>query len=180
MLNLNLLTPSGKTELRYALAIRFVVLCGTAVSVIGGIGLVLLLPALFFISFQRTDMIRALAIEQESQEQTGIAADIRRFGEANQIAAAALRETKRPRSHSATIEGVVRAAPDGVRFDSIELAPANGEVAVTGFAPTRIALLQFLDALRRDSRFGQVTSPVQNLIREANINFTVTLVVAAP
>jgi len=75
--------------------------------------------------------------------------------------------------------GVISEKRNGdIRLEAISYERREGELAtlrISGVAASRQALLRFVDALRTDSFFAAVESPVTNLIKVQNVDFTLTL-----
>lgn len=54
-------------------------------------------------------------------------------------------------------------------------AEGSGLIEVQGKSQTRAALLAYLEALRTDSHFSGVESPVKNIIRERDVSFNLII-----
>lgn len=173
MLNLNLLPPEEKRNLAYAIRTRAVIaLCGGLVSVFV-IFMVLLLPTFFLLVLQKSDVLRAVMIERESQERAGIAAQAAELIGINQLAERVVRHEKDQLKIFPLFEAVAREVPPTVHLKTLKLRSGPRELAVEGFAPTREDLLQFLRALERHPAVEKVSSPLSNLIKETDITFSV-------
>ena len=59
-------------------------------------------------------------------------------------------------------------------------AEGAGRGEVEGKSTTRASLLKYLDALRADSHFRSVDSPIKNIIRERDITFSLAITLASP
>lgn len=85
-----------------------------------------------------------------------------------------------PRLTSA-LRAVVGRKIAGIRLETIGYERPAAKPAVLkiiGIAPSRRALLDFIDSLRADPSFVAVESPVTNLIQEQNVDFSLTLTLA--
>jgi hypothetical protein len=68
-----------------------------------------------------------------------------------------------------------------IRLGAISYERREGELTalkISGVAASRQSLLHFVDALRTDSFFAAVESPVTNLIKVQNVDFALTLTLA--
>ncbi len=175
MLNLNLLAPKEKENLAYAVKTRAVAALGAgfAVSLLISVGL--LLPTIFLLFFQRGEALRRAELENESSERAGVTAELLGVNTANKLAGRVLEHEAKRRLTSETLKSLFGDVPLTLRLESLGFDPAAGKLDISGFAPTRAVMLEFLAALRQDQSFGHVSSPDSNIIRESNINFSVTI-----
>lgn len=175
MLNLNLLPPEEKRDLAYIIRARAIA------AVAGGLGLALiifmalLLPTVFFVAFQKSEVVRALEIERESQRRSGISAQTAEIQSANRLAEIVLNREKNPARIYPLFESVFRDAPPQVRLGIIRFRFQERELALEGFSPARSDLLGFIAALNRNPLIKSVSSPVTNIIKEADIKFSLAV-----
>lgn len=68
-----------------------------------------------------------------------------------------------------------------IRLEAISYERREGSplLKISGVAASRQTLLRFIDGLRADSFFAAVESPVTNLIKVQNVNFTLTLTLSS-
>jgi hypothetical protein len=71
------------------------------------------------------------------------------------------------------IHSVIGAVPPAIRISAFTLKAETRVLTLEGFSPTRRDFLLLLDALQKNQRIAKVSSPVQNLIREADIRFSI-------
>lgn len=175
MLHLNLLPPEEKENLRYAMQSRaLVAVAGVSLAAIA-VFIVLLLPAFFRISLQTADVLRALRIETEAQERTGIAAEIARIRAANHLAEAVLQERAGQRAVAPLIEAALGAVPPAVSLSRLRFKAEARELTMEGLSSSRAMLLSFINDLKGLPAVAGVSSPITNLIRETDIRFTITV-----
>ena len=172
MLNLNLLPPQERLNLAYRLRARAAIAVAIGLAVSFAVFLLLLLPSYLAVRLQESEVLRALALERERQVEAGnirAAEDARAI---DRLASSALRhEAKRP-GLASILAALLKDAPDPIRLDLVRFRPDRNELALEGFAPARLDLLEFLQLLERHPRVARVSSPVSNLIREQDIRFT--------
>lgn len=74
------------------------------------------------------------------------------------------------------LQHILAIKPAGVKINSLFFFVDSGAtISLSGVADSRRNLLAFLDELRGDQTFSSVDSPVSNLIKESNVNFTFKL-----
>lgn len=173
MLNLNLLPPEEQRALAYVMRRRAVAAAAGALAGALAVFAILLLPTLFALALQRADAVRATALERESQERLGIEAEAERIGEANRLAERAIEFDRTRQELFPLVTAAISAVAEPISIERMSLQPGRG-LDITGRAPTRKDLLVFLEALEARGVFGEVSSPVSNLIRETNISFSIS------
>lgn len=75
---------------------------------------------------------------------------------------------------------VIGLIPAGVDIKSIEYLASVRRVTIRGRAPTRELVLALSDAIRKNSRYVDVTAPSTNLIKPADIDFSFAFSVEEP
>lgn len=177
MLNLNLLPPQEKAKLAYAMRTRAVMAVAGAVGGVFLIGLALFLPTAFLLGFQRSEILRAVDLERESQIQAGIGKELERLMAVMRLAEVVSRSEERRPDLFSLIEGVLRTAPPAIQLQTLRFNSESRELTVDGFSPRRTVLLEFLRGLEGHPRIAKVSSPVVNIIKEADIRFSLTAVI---
>lgn len=78
---------------------------------------------------------------------------------------------------SSVLEGVLSVRPPGVRLLRLALETEANQFVLnlSGLALSRTDLLNFVDRLKRDEVWATVDSPVSNLIKDKNVEFTLKL-----
>ncbi|MFM2339531.1 MAG: hypothetical protein RLZZ360_167 [Candidatus Parcubacteria bacterium] len=79
--------------------------------------------------------------------------------------------------HVATIEALTTIAGSDVALSSFSLTvnEKSTQITITGTARTRTALANFRDAIEADDRFTDAILPISSLIKDRNIDFTMTV-----
>lgn len=73
-----------------------------------------------------------------------------------------------------------QAAPDGVNFHTLNLSLATHQVTLNGHADTRDHMIAFQQALKALPSLTNVNSPITNLLKHDNINFSMTATFSTP
>lgn len=175
MLNLNLLPPAEKEKLIYVWRARaLAVIAGGFIAVLV-VSAVLLLPTFFLLFFQKAEAIRAVAIGREAEERIGVKERIEAVERINRLATSVRDHEARRGDLFGLFASLFGNVPGDVALRSVAFRSQAREVTLRGFAPTRQGLLRFLENLEADPRVARVSSPVANLIRETDIDFTVAI-----
>lgn len=175
MLNLNLLPPNEKRDFRYELHRRVVSFFGFWLFIYGVIFGVLALPAYFFAVFQLVEVERSRDAEIAALKASGGGVIEEKINAFNQRLRFLVKREEERQSVVPLIAGVFSEIPKGVDVSLFKLDIRRGEAILLGKAKTRDALLRFITALRADSMVGSVSSPVSNIIKEEDIDFSLNL-----
>lgn len=84
------------------------------------------------------------------------------------------------RSMSGIIKEIISAKEGPIKIENISFSRGDGKkikdnISVKGVGATRAGLLKFIENLERSRMFSGVQSPVANLLRERNINFSLLI-----
>lgn len=175
MLNLNLLPVSQRKNLDYEINRRVVQFFGIWLSIIGvsfGIGL---MPAYFFVSLLESEVERSLRVEESVAKAYGIGEIEDRIRAVNDRLGLILLREEKKRDPSPFITEVFSRTPAGVSLARVTTSDSLSKAAASGKAQTRSALLQFVSSLRSSSRVKSVSSPVANIIKEEDIEFSLEI-----
>jgi hypothetical protein len=72
---------------------------------------------------------------------------------------------------------ILAGKPKGVKISSLNYSTSTdrrGTVSLAGIAATRSELLNFIEMLKKNDVFINIESPVANLIRQREVDFTIT------
>lgn len=175
MLALNLLPPREKEKLVYVWRARALIVMASGFTVAFAVSFVLLLPTFFLLFFQKVETVRAVAIARETEERTGVKKRIEAIAQANRLGDVVRNHETTRGNLFGLFESLFRNVPAGIRVESVKFRSQARELTMHGFAPTRPELLLLLKNLEANPRIAKVSSPVTNLIREADIDFSVVV-----
>ncbi len=169
MLTTNLLPPEEQkviTTEKWLRVIRFLGFAGSGMLIIG---ITLLAPSYLPLYFENRELIHSLALQREAMEKID-ANRVMQDAMTIQSTIASLRKsTERPALSLAMFD--LFAAPQrGIMITSFAI-DNNRNVSFSGNAMTRDDLLRFEQYVRDSARFQDITSPLANIIQEANISF---------
>ena len=175
----NLLPPEQKEVIWQEETRRLICFLAIEFGVVLMIGVSLLLPSFLPLTFERKELKRALAIEEEASriiKVDEIAAKGRKVGFALSLIKTFHENASPATSLLGWFLGVKRS---GVTITNI-VSRKGGEVFLSGIAQTRRSLLNFEEALRSSGRFQEISSPLSNIIRDRDINFTIKGTLKSP
>lgn len=158
---------------------RAVVVAGFFISVILAVGMILMTPSYFFLSFQERDLVRSLTLSEEGARALETEGLEEKISDARvkfeHIASAA----KKKRPISPIFIKIIKSLPGGVRLNSIDYEVASNntqeKITLSGVAGTRDEFLAFEKRLKESRDFKNVDSPVSNLLSETEIDFNLIL-----
>jgi Tfp pilus assembly protein PilN len=175
MLKLNLLPPKEKKELELAELNRLAVSLAFRFLIILIIFVLLLANTYFCLSIlikAQKDLIEIRQSDKEAQHQTEFEEKIKQINrEAKQIYA----KQNNLIVWTPILEKLSKSTPQGVYLINFSYQASNNQIKISGWAKNRDRLLAFENSLKEVSYFEEVQSPLSNLIKQADINFSFTL-----
>lgn len=169
MLTINLLPPEAKRELRLEEWRRAVALIGAGTTAVLIVGTALLAPSYLYPALQRGELERRLAIEGQRTEAMRLDEAARQSREIETLIQAV--RASRIGTSGRIFRTIVRETTAGIRITSFAIQNRT-ETTLTGVAQTREDLLAFEKTLRDSGAFEEIVSPLSDIIRDANINFS--------
>jgi len=136
------------------------------------IGVSLFFPSFLPLFIQRRTFERTLAVEEEASARLKIDQTVLRISNIHPTLASIHDLAKTPFGFSEILDGFFQNAGEGIKLSSITLR-RQGDIALMGVAKTRRHLLDFEKKLRNSGYFQEISSPLSNITREENINFTI-------
>lgn len=172
MLTTNLLPPQEKTVIEWEKAQRVVRYFSFVFSLVFIIGVVFLLPSFLPAFFEEKELERSLLIERNASQKLGVGESLNRAKHLKAILASVRRQAAKPLTASSFLIELLKESDSDIDLTSISLEK-DGSVRMAGNARTRRGLLDFERRLRDSGKLQEISSPLSNLIRETDINFTI-------
>ena len=175
---LNLLPSEDKKRIGRQRFTRFFIYVNVNIAIFLIIGIVLLLPTYFFLFFQNRGAQEFLAMQQQTTKTEQARELETRIQQTN--ATLERLQTKynlAQYSLSESLANIVAKAPIGITLTFLSFEKETNHVALRGHALTRGDLLQFISIIREHPSFHDVESPVENILRDKNISFTLSFTV---
>ncbi|MBI3305338.1 hypothetical protein HYZ80_03410 [Candidatus Parcubacteria bacterium] len=134
----------------------------------------------FFLDVESRRLEAILAADRDSLSTSVVQQLESRFQ--NNVSTAKTIERLTGASHPVTPQliEVIVLIPSGVDVKSIEYFAPVRRITIRGRAPTRELVLALSDAIRKNSRYVDVTAPSTNLIKPADIDFSFAFTVQEP
>ncbi|TSC69436.1 MAG: hypothetical protein G01um101466_33 [Parcubacteria group bacterium Gr01-1014_66] len=167
----NLLPPAQKKDIRieeWRRAIRYI---GVVTLCTGILGITFLLPSYFDLIFRKDDTDRMLAQQKMAIADPDISKIRKRVNVLSDQFNGLAQILTRPQHVSDLLDYFFLRLPPTVSLASVVLKK-NGQMEFTGTATTRNDLLAFEEILRKSGMFQEILSPISNIIRERDIQFT--------
>ena len=133
-------------------------------------GSMLLLPSFFVFSSQQREFERLIKAEEEASQEiksNDILAASKKINSSISVVKELLSGPPKATAIFANLLGTITPL---IVIAGIEVKNTGG-VTFTGIAPTRLELLNFEKKLRDSGLFQEISFPISNIIREANIDF---------
>lgn len=171
VLNLNLISREDKDMFQFLRYRRAVLYVGGVVGAVMVVFIILLIPSFLFLNFQRKEILRELAVEEEASRALGVEGIERRT--------LALNETIR-RIHifeddeyraSRMLEEFASLA-GAVKIGTVKIDFSAGSIEIDGVAPARNALLAFERVLEESDFIGEVSVRLSDLVKLTDVVFT--------
>ncbi|MBI4708839.1 MAG: PilN domain-containing protein [Candidatus Portnoybacteria bacterium] len=170
MIYLNLLPPEEKVNISRGLALRRGIAFGSFFLFLIFIFLVLLASIWFYLFIQAQSIENIIKKNEPSQENKTLLEFKKEVGELNLGLQNAVQIEGQIKRYSSMIEELASLASGGIKFK--ELSFDENKVSLAGLALTRAELLAFKEALEKSSNFENVESPLSNLLKQNNIDFS--------
>lgn len=170
MLHANLLPHEEKQILILEQWLRVIIFLGLGVCTAFIIGITFLAPAYSPLYFQGKELERSLEIQKELLKKVGNDHVIRAIVQIKSISAS-LETAATKHSSGSLIFDTMAPRQAGIVITTLTV-DKEGNVIIGGKATTRQTLLGFEQHLRDSGFFQNIASPLANIIRESNIDFT--------
>jgi hypothetical protein len=174
MSEFNILSPEEKKHLITLQNVKIASVWGLTLFIFFVFSTLLLLPAYFFLTFQKNEVVRNLEITEGGSLTKRIdeiaqsvatlkkdALDIKKISENSEVLSAMVRATLEP-------------LPRGITLIAARYSPKSGDISFYGTAGTRSALLQFEALLKNNPKIQNVNVPLANLVSETDVPFSIS------
>lgn len=170
---INLLPAEPEQALHVAYRGRLLVVSGFLFSALLLMALIIIGVLYWSVTARSTEVAAALAKERAASTVTTTAnleTDLKLFGRKASLLSTMASST----AFAAVIQNVLVSKTAGIALTDFSYS-SSGLLRLAGVAQTRDRLLAFIDALRNDSLFASVDSPVSNLIKDRDADFVINL-----
>lgn len=185
---INILPIEDKKEIKREYFKRLSITALFSLAVILLAAIIMLLPTMLLLNESESVAQQELVFINQKIEDAGLS-QIKPFVDDINKKIGVLKQASGFRKHSETIGEIFAAAGSGVKISAFSLS-AKGQtegVVISGNSSTRKDMLSFIESLKRCKAgartnctpFDKVESPVSNLLKERDIDFSIKAEVAA-
>ena len=177
---MNLLPLERKDKIQKEKRRRFALVAGVLFPVLFLIALILLLPSFFLVAFEEKNFERQFASLKENavlKEAEKIESAISELNKKIEFYKTNQKESK---NLSPFFYEILKAKPSPIALSSFLFekgADKKDKIALQGKASDRTAFISFVEALRKNPDFEEVVSPVSNLLKEKDLEFSLSCIV---
>ncbi len=174
MIELNLLPPEEKNSLRLSQTQRWIIFYGSAV--LGSLSIFIVLLAVIWLSLfiQLKSLNASLDVAKQSQQGQDLKTQQDLIKELNAQIEKISQFEKTHKSYSPVLLALAKIMPVGTKLERLTLDEKN-KMAIFGYAATREAVLNLKNSLEKSALFTKIDSPLTNLIKQTDINFSFSL-----
>ena len=175
MFKVNLLPPQEKKKLELAELSHILAFSAVRLVFILIIFILVLISAYFCLRIlinTQNDLIEVRQRDEKAQLQTEVEEKIQRL---NQDAKKIYLKQNNLIVWVPILEELSEITPSGIYLINFSYRTSTGQIDLNGWADNRDKLLVFENLLKESSYFEEIKSPLTNLIKQTNINFSFTL-----
>ena len=169
MLATNLLPQEEKKMIWLEETRRIIIFFTLLVAAIFVAGSALLLPSFLAFYIEQQEFNRSIKLEEEASQRLKVR-EIRAASQKTNLAMTTIKELSSDSPKAGLLLENLLENAASITLTNIGIKK-TGEVALSGFAPTRLDLLNFEKNLRNSGIFQEISSPLSNIVREVSINF---------
>jgi len=175
MIKLNLLPPAEKTRLKWKALTNWLVFFGGWFGFFLAVFTALLLGAFFSLSILLNTQKELIQTRENTKQNRNIAEIEKKVKQVNQDIEKIRQKQESFILWTPLLEEISQITPSGVYLTRFYYYATSDRVELRGWAEKREYLLKFEDALKKSPYFTKVESPLSNLIKQKEINFSFTL-----
>lgn len=171
MLSTNLLPEQEKKEIRLEQSRRIVIFISGFLAATLFIASLLLIPSYLPLVIERKGLEDSLQIEENASLEFGVQKKVASAGRVVSVVSSVREHASKTSRVSAILAEFVQSSDSGIVISFLNIKK-GGEFTLIGRASTRNNLLNFEKRLRESKKFEDFSSPLSNIIRETDINFS--------
>ncbi len=180
MFNLNLLPEKEKQNIVWEKRTNQTLYFGSCIVASVFVFLILLFPSYIFLALQNDDVVRNLEIEKKAQEKLQIQTIEGRTAAINADTQHIIQNNAPSFVPGNFVEHLNQLAEGHVLLTQIQYHQNGGEAHIEGWAETRNNFLDFKNILETEGGLQNIVSPINNIIKETNIQFTLSATLQNP
>lgn len=175
----NLLPPEDQRRIKHDRIKKLIVVVSFGVALVFAAGILLLLPLFFSLRFQKASFVEQL----ETVKQKPVFAQVenieKSIDDLNVKLQAFQSNQDKTQNISPVLVELFSLADSSININSLAFTNTNSklppQLSIRGVVDNRDNLLEFIDLLEQSPFFSAVNSPLTNLLKEFDIEFSLTL-----
>jgi len=175
MFKFNLLPPQEKKELELVKFCRLLIFLSFRLIAVLIIFILILATTYLFLSIlvkAQSDLIELRQNNEKTKHQVEVEDNIRQI---NQGAKKVLVKQDESIIWTPILEKISEITPSGIYLIDFSYRASNDQINIVGWARNRDKLLTFENSLKQTPYFKEIESPLSNLIKQTDINFSFIL-----
>jgi len=170
---MNFLPEEDKIKIKKEYLRRLFMIWGIFFFLAVSAGIVLLLPAFLFLRGQEDGLERQLIVFGERISRSGVKDIVPLAEDLNGKISVLASGQGAVKKESDVVKNILEGKTKGIKINNLSF---NGKIfSIKGISENRTDLLVFVASLKNNKGFKQVESPVSNLVKEKNIEFTINI-----
>lgn len=176
MINLNLLPPKEKEEVKFEIFRQYLIFFGRSFIFILIIFVVLLFSVYLYLSITLEAQENLVKITKEAPESQKLEKIKKEIEETNNKITKIYKTQSDFVLWSKIIEDLISSVPPEQKIYLKIFSGRKGgaQITISGFAQTREDLIDFEHSLRGSDKFFDIYSPISNFLKKTEINFNLT------
>ncbi len=175
MIKLNLLPPAEKKDLRISEFNRLIFSLAGWFLVILVIFSIFLAGAFLSLSILLKEQANLVAIRESEPQMQNLLKIEDKIKQTNQIIKQINSKQRQMVLWTPLLERLTKTVPAGLYLTNLSYQPSGNRIILNGWADQREDLLCFQRSLEENPFFAEVETPLANLVKEKNIDFSFTL-----
>lgn len=175
---MNFLTPEYDKLIRKEKGLRLVLTFLYMLFCVSAVGAVLLLPSYFVLVLSQDEILRYVEAEEAVLARKQLQEIEKRAGQVSRTLDLYSSNESLRRPLAPLVASLANETPSAIKLSSIELKKNSDEsfsFLVRGKAKTRDEFLAYLDRIKRMQEAAAVISPVTNVLKESNLDFSLEI-----
>jgi Tfp pilus assembly protein PilN len=179
MIRLNLLPPQEKKEIEFLRFFRLIASLGIWLTVILIIFSLILVSAFFSLDLLLDSQQELIETRKQEEKNQSLAQIEERINQANSNISKIFLKQQGIILWTLILEELTEIIPEGLSLDLLSSSKESRKIKLNGFSPDRDKLLVFAESLKQSSYFQDIESPLSNLIKQKDIDFTLNFLIAS-
>lgn len=174
MLKVNLLPPEEKKNLQLADFSRLLIFLAGWLSVFLAVFILLLVSTYFSLFLLLREQNNLIAVRQQDPQTQYLVQTEKRIERSNQVVKKVQAKQSSMLIWTDLLKEISQLVPTGVYLNTLAYRADDNQISISGWADWRDNLMIFQKSLEISPCFEQIESPLANLIKEKEIDFTFT------